>query len=338
MGRQQLWGFALRIAIVATSYPRREGDAAGHFVQTEARALARAGSLVTVIVPGQRRPCPRPDTNPKVLWLPDAGAFGWPGALERLKWRPDRIWGASRFCWAARRLLDKLGPFDRVVAHWIVPSGWPIAAAKPGHVEIVVHGSDVQLLVRLPALLRRRIVGRLLDGGASFRFVSNELRTLLAAATFPELVHVGRIEPCPIDIDAVPSRLRARNELGLDPDEVWIVVVGRMVAGKRPGVALNAATLVPGARVAAVGDGPERVRLMSEHGSVRFLGQLPRRQTLAWITAADLLVTASRTEGSPMVVREARALGVPVVAAGCGDLRRWAEDDPELYVVESRSR
>jgi glycosyltransferase involved in cell wall biosynthesis len=327
----------LRIAIVATSYPRHEGDAAGHFVQIEAQALAHAGSLVTVIVPGKGCPTPRPEDNPKVLWLPDAEAFGWPGSLQRLKSRPDRLLGAIGFCWAARRLLDQVGPFDRVVAHWIVPSGWPIAAMQSGQVEVVAHGSDVRLLVRLPALVRRSIIRRLLDQGVSFRFVSAELRRLLATATFPELLHLGRVEPCPVDVDAAPSRASARKELGLDPNQVWIVVMGRMVSGKRLGVALSAATLVPHANVAAVGDGPERVRLSAQYPSACFPGQLPRRQALAWIAAADLLITASRAEGSPMVVREARALGLPVVAAECGDLRSLAQNDPELIVIKNGS-
>lgn len=66
---------------------------------------------------------------------------------------------------------------------------------------------------------------------------------------------------------------------------------------------------------------------------MEFLGQLPRNETLKWIGAADALVSASRHEGAPTVVREARALGVPVVAAAAGDLLEWAKSDPGLHVV-----
>jgi glycosyltransferase involved in cell wall biosynthesis len=66
---------------------------------------------------------------------------------------------------------------------------------------------------------------------------------------------------------------------------------------------------------------------------VRFLGQLGRSQTLTWIAAADLVLTASLDEGAPTVVREARALGTPVVARAAGDLVEWARRDPGLVVL-----
>ena len=46
-----------------------------------------------------------------------------------------------------------------------------------------------------------------------------------------------------------------------------------------------------------------------------------------WIRASDLVVSASREEGAPTVVREARALGTPVVTTAAGDLVKWAELD-----------
>ena len=55
---------------------------------------------------------------------------------------------------------------------------------------------------------------------------------------------------------------------------------------------------------------------------------------LRWIAAADVLVSASAHEGAPSVVREARALGVPVVAVSAGDLAQWAERDAGLLLVD----
>ena len=45
---------------------------------------------------------------------------------------------------------------------------------------------------------------------------------------------------------------------------------------------------------------------------VRFLGTIPRRETLVWIASADELVHASIAEGMSTVVREAEHLGVKV--------------------------
>jgi glycosyltransferase involved in cell wall biosynthesis len=45
----------------------------------------------------------------------------------------------------------------------------------------------------------------------------------------------------------------------------------------------------------------------------RFVGLLPREETLAWIGAAAVLVFASAQEGESTVLREAAAMGTPVV-------------------------
>jgi teichuronic acid biosynthesis glycosyltransferase TuaC len=317
----------LRIAVITTSYPRTPEDASGHFVQAEVKRLGQTGARVTVLAPGRG-----PSKN-GIIWVPDHGTFGWPGVMERLRAQPLRAWGAVRFCQTAKRILERLGPFDRTVAHWIVPSAWPIATGLGGELEVVAHGSDVRLLIGLPVPVRREIVGRLLDRGAAFRFVSSSLRGQLARATFPELESIGRVLPCEVDVSTAPDRGRARRRLGLDPLEPWIVVVGRLIPSKRVDVALHAATLVPGARVAVVGDGPERNRLERGHARVRFLGQLCRPDALAWIAAADLVLTASLDEGAPTVVREARAIGTPVVARASGDLIEWATRDRGLWVV-----
>lgn len=317
----------MRIAIVTTSYPRRPGDAAGHFVEAEARALVSQGHEVTVLCPGR---VSWRTGNPEVRWLPDAGLFGWPGAIERLREVPSRAVGLPLFASTAAVELAR-GSFDRVIAHWLVPSGFPIALASRAELEVVAHGSDVRLLSVLPRWLRRAVVLSLRARGARFRFVSTELRERLRADT--GLSVPARVEPSPIETSGVPDRARARRRIGLPPDARLVVVVSRLVPSKRVDVALGAATLLPHAELVVVGDGPERRALEQRHPEVRFLGHLSRNDALVWISAADVLLSASRQEGAPTVVREARALGVPVVAAPAGDLSAWAESDADLLVV-----
>ena len=65
-----------------------------------------------------------------------------------------------------------------------------------------------------------------------------------------------------------------------------------------------------------------------------FVGQLERSRALAFIAAADVVLSASRLEGSPTVVREARLLGTRVVALRAGDLGERYAGDPDVIVVE----
>jgi len=40
----------------------------------------------------------------------------------------------------------------------------------------------------------------------------------------------------------------------------------------------------------------------------------------------------SEAEGAPTVIREARALGVPVLATPVGDVLLWASEDPGIEI------
>jgi glycosyltransferase involved in cell wall biosynthesis len=321
--------------VITTSYPSHADDPSGHFVRAEAHALARAGWRVTVLAPAVGGARARPAAARGAIdlrWLPAGDAFGPPGALARLSRRPWRAFGAERFVRAARRELRTLGDATRVVAHFIVPSAFPIAAftgAPP--VEVVVHGSDLALLEVLPGFVRRRIAERL--EGASFRCVSEDLRARLGRALRAEFAERARVAPSPIELDRAPTRSIARRELGVQPEERLLVVVGRLLPFKGGESALRAARLVPRARVVVVGEGPERARLERSYPEAVFTGAVPRSRAVAWIAAADVLLSASEREGAPTVVREARALGTRVVALPAGDLASWARSDPGLTVV-----
>ncbi|MBN1612013.1 MAG: glycosyltransferase family 4 protein [Polyangiaceae bacterium] len=320
----------LRIAVVTSSYPSDPRDPNGHFVAAEAYALAAGGHSVTVLCPGQSRVDEQAPV--RVIRLGASGLFAWPGALEQLRKRPWLLGAALPFAHRARKMLAELGPFERVVAHWIVPCGWPIAFDSDASLEVVAHGSDVRLLLGLPAPLRRYVLAALLRHGAQFRFVSHELRNALVAQS-PELAARSSVRASDIVVDGAPNRAQARRQLGIAARTRLCVVVARLVPAKRVAVALGALALVPSCSVVVVGDGPEREPLVRDFPGARFVGHLPRDRTLAWIAAADLLISASRREGAPTVVREARALGVPVVAAPAGDLEQWSAADPEIVLV-----
>ncbi len=319
----------MKIAVVTTSFPRAPQDPSGHFVAAEAATLAREGHEVHVFAPGSGPPL---RGGVRIHWIESGDAFGLPGAIARLRERPLRLLSALGFVIKCRRRIQR-EHFDRVVAHFVLPNAWPICSGVNAPVEVVGHGTDVRLLMALPTPLARAIVRQLLEAGATFRFVSSEQRRAIARFV-PELAS-ARVEPAAIDLSAVPKRSAARRSLGLRPATQVALIVGRLVPSKRAGTAIASALLLPDVSVVVIGDGPDRKELERSFPAARFLGQLPRDECLTWIAAADLLVTASRYEGAPTVVREARALAVPVVSVPVADVQAWAEHDSELYVVSA---
>lgn len=292
-------------------------------------ARRRTGDRVLVIAPGPAQPG---DTDRGLIRVPSRGLFGPPGALVRLRQNPLRALGAIELALGARRLLHRHGPFDEIIAHWLIPSAWPIACSEPGRLVVVVHGSDARLFAALPGALRRHVSRRLLGAGARLRCVSHHVRCQLLAAAPALAPHVA-VAASPFDLPELPPRAVLRQELGVDARQRLVVVVGRLVPDKRVDVALAATASLPATRPVVVGGGPLLERLRQLYPEALFTGELPRPEALRWIAAADVLVSASRHEGAPTAIREARALGTAVVACEAGSLGELAELDNDIWLV-----
>ena len=117
----------------------------------------------------------------------------------------------------------------------------------------------------------------------------------------------------------------ARSELGVEPGCLHIGWVGRLSREKGADVFLDALMRLGEKNVVAsiIGNGPLRAELEEQAVQVRsadvkilFRGALPGAARL--FPAFDLFVLSSRTEGTPIVLFEAMAAGVPVVATSVG--------------------
>jgi|HubBroStandDraft_6_1064221.scaffolds.fasta_scaffold495858_1 teichuronic acid biosynthesis glycosyltransferase TuaC len=291
----------MRVAMLTTSWPTGEQDPAGHFVRTHARELERGGDTVTVVAPEP------------------GGAFGWPGAAARIRERPVRALEAARWVLKARKRVQGL-VVDRIVAHWAVPCAWPIATGTHLPIDVISHGGDVRLLIRLPGPVRRALVSFLSARVGAWCFVSasllEDLLASLDSQTRTRLRRVARVEALAIEMPDVTSAIAdLRRELGA---QRVAVSVGRLVASKRVDRGLEYVSRSKDIeRLVVIGDGPERGRLerLARRLGVdaSFTGALGRPRALAWIGAADLLIVASEAEGLSTVIREADALGTRVV-------------------------
>jgi teichuronic acid biosynthesis glycosyltransferase TuaC len=291
----------MRIAIVTTSYPAHEDDAAGHFVRAGARELERQGHDVEVVSPEP------------------GGAFGWPGSPARLRERPHRAFEALNWVARARRRVAGANA-ELVIAHWAVPSAWPIGVAARGRLEVVSHGGDVRLLAATPALVRRRVVRAIAARAAAWTFVSVRLRDDLCGTldgeTRDRVERIARVDAPTIEMPDVREAIaRRRRDLA---GTRAAVSVGRLVASKRVDRAIEHVACARDLdALIVVGDGPERARLedlaRARRVDARFVGAVGRREALAWIGAADVLLHGSVAEGLSTVVREAESLGTRVV-------------------------
>jgi len=148
-------------------------------------------------------------------------------------------------------------------------------------------------------------------------------------------VEAARLTPQELGLDLAPFR-------GLRPapgdGRLRIGFLGSLMVSKAPHLALEAYAGLPpgraslqlfGAHAAYHGDDGYRARLepLLRLPGVRYGGALPHAEVPAALAGLDIVVVPSVwLENSPLVIREAFAAGVPVVAADLGGMAEMVED------------
>ena len=154
--------------------------------------------------------------------------------------------------------------------------------------------------------------------------VSSSLAEQVRAVTGVTAVHL------PIGCDhrslagsAIPRR-EARRLLGLPEDRVVVLFVGNLLLAK--GIRELADAIVDlGAPFLGVfvGAGPEAGYRADDPAARRCLvyrGERPHQDVVRYMSAADVLVLPSYSEGLPTVLVEAGSLGLPVIASAVGGI------------------
>lgn len=231
----------------------------------------------------------------------------------------SRAYARERAAIAA--LCRRLRP-DAVHTHGYRPDVIDAGVARHCRIPVVttVHGfTGGGWRDRFYEYLQRRALRRF-DAVVA---VSRPLSDCLArAGVRPSRIHTLPNAWCP----RVPplDREAARRTLGIPRDDFVVGWVGRLSREKGPDVLLEALPHlndVPLA-VSVIGAGVEepalRARALARGvaDQIRWHGVVPDAERL--FAAFDVCVLSSRTEGTPVVLFEAMAAGVPVVATAVG--------------------
>jgi glycosyltransferase involved in cell wall biosynthesis len=139
----------------------------------------------------------------------------------------------------------------------------------------------------------------------------------------PNGIRLGRYQP-----DAA-LRSAVRAELGI-PAGAWVVgTVGRLDEFKNQALLVRALLprVGPDYRLVIVGDGPARDDVARAAGGSPWIALTGRRMDVERLLPAfDVFALPSKSEGLPLVVPEAMAAGLPVVATAVGGLPDVVDD------------
>ena len=221
----------MRVAVLTTSYPRWEGDAAGSFVASSVDAVRAAGVEVEVVSPAGFR------------HFGVAYGDGVAGNLRSAPWRLGLLPAfLASYARAARRGARGA---DLVHAHWL-PSA--LVARTTGLPTVLqLWGTDVALARKAP-----RVFGPVLRGAA------------LVVCPSTALADAAR-ELGAVDVRLIPSPVRVPDEVGIPDEPPHVLFLGRLSPEKG---ALQFADATAGLPRVVVGDGPLRHRLPDALGIV----------------------------------------------------------------------
>lgn len=334
----------LRVAIFGETYlPYLSGVT----VSTEAlaRGLGAAGHEVLLVVP---RPAEgsEPGTagaigpDPRIAWLPSFQAPGPAPAGYRV---PSPIPSAA---------LDAAAAFAPQVVHAQSPFTSGLMARRLARKRraplVFTHHTRfgdyrhylgplaVPGSVLMDAYLRRfwRSCAAIVAPGHE---LSREIADRLGHPARP----LVRTIPTGIDVAALAAlpAVDPRASAGWPAEAVVVASLGRLAREKSVDLVVEAfadvAAMDSNARLIMIGGGPSEASLRRRAarpdlaGRVHLTGQMPRNDALALAKGSDLLLAASRTETQGLVLSEALAVGLPVVALagpGVGDSVRDGVD------------
>ena len=319
----------LRVLSLSTLYPNDLTPEFGVFVERQMAAVAARGDVDLVMVnPIGLPPFPL-SLHPRYRNLRNLSDAEQRHGVNVLRPRFTLLPGtAGRFnarleCAGvmplARRLHAQV-PFDVIDAQFFYPDGpaaLRVARALGLPCSIKARGADVHFWGQASATARQ--VHEAAQGADGLLAVSSGLAADLAAlGADPAKITVHRTG-LDRSIFRPLDRAESRAKLSLPADAPVLACVGALIERKGQTIAIEALVEVPDAVLVLVGAGPDEAKLrllaarigVSER--VRLLGPVPHDDLPVLLSAADLFVLPSASEGLANAWVEALACGTPVV-------------------------
>lgn len=342
----------LRIAILAESYlPYLSGVTVS--TETLARGLGAAGNQVLLVAPrpagdGEPGTAGAPGPEPAYAWLPSYQAPPPAPAGYRMPWPlpSDALQTARDF---GPQVVHAQSPFvSGLMARRL--------AQKTGAPLVFTHhtrfGDYGHYLGPLAQAGRRAVAAYLGDywrGCAAVVAPGSELAAEINSALEGRRRPLVRTIPTGINVSGIAGLPPAevRRAQGWPADAVVVVSLGRIAEEKNVQLLLDAFAVAAAGdarlRFLLVGGGPsteavvERIARPDLAGRVALTGRLDHGDALAQVRGCDLFAFASQTETQGLVLAEALAAGVPVVALRGPGVADSVRDGVDGVAVEERT-
>lgn len=338
-----------RLLITGSTFPRYAGDTEPRFVLDLAKNMKEYAE-VTVLVPAAPGAADREELEGvqvvRYHYFPihSLETLCYPGAIVP-RIREKKVRGLLvpwLFVSLYVHLFKMRREYDIVQANWLIPQGIVQSFIKKPYV-VTGHGGDVTSLNKgILKVLKKRC----LKNAAGVTAVSQPLMDVLNGIyenPKQAVISMG------CDTAMFGQEHRVENYFG-QGDKKVVLFVGRLAEKKGVSYAIEAMRQVNNAMLVIAGDGPlksklqrQAERVQKESGStILFLGAKTHEELKGIYASADLFVMPSITakdgdkEGFGLVILEAFASGLPIVASRSGGITDIVKDGVNGYLAEEK--
>lgn len=334
-----------RLLVTASTFPRWKDDTEPRFVLDLAAHMTDEFD-VTVLVPAAPGAKSREILDGvQVIRYHYFPIHKWetlcyPGAIvPRIKEKKIRVLLVPFLLIALYFNLRKLLPdYDMVHAHWLIPQGIVQSFFKKPYI-VTGHGGDV---VSLNKGIIRKLKIRCLERAEHVTVVSDYLKGRvqeLKPEIEPDVISMG------VDTGKFGRQYRVENYFG-QGDKKVVLFVGRLAEKKGVTYLIEAMKQID-ALLVIVGNGPLRKELEEQaelvgKDKIRFLGDKTHEELKVIYASADIFVAPSVTakdgdkEGLGLVILEAMASGLPIVASKSGGITQVIKDGENGLLCEEK--
>lgn len=334
-----------RLLVTASTFPRWKDDTEPRFVLDLAAHMTDEFD-VTVLVPAAPGAKSREILDGvQVIRYHYFPIHKWetlcyPGAIvPRIKEKKIRVLLVPFLLIALYFNLRKLLPdYDMVHAHWLIPQGIVQSFFKKPYI-VTGHGGDV---VSLNKGIIRKLKIRCLERAEHVTVVSDYLKGRvqeLKPEIEPDVISMG------VDTKKFGKQYRVENYFG-QGDKKVVLFVGRLAEKKGVTYLIEAMKQID-ALLVIVGNGPLRKELeeqaeLAGKDKIRFLGDKTHEELKVIYASADIFVAPSVTardgdkEGLGLVILEAMASGLPIVASKSGGITQVIKDGENGLLCEEK--
>ena len=221
--------------------------------------------------------------------------------------------------------------YDIVHAHYVphsalVPAMMKRIKKKP--LIVTFHGTDARIFPwknRINRMLTMFVVNR----SERVIAVSEEMKSVLKQLGCPD--HKIAVMSVGVDTRVFHPRDKkgARELLELAVDKQIVLYVGRLHNMKGVKLIYECARHMPKTLFMMVGDGAVK----TDAKNCIFIGVSKHEEIPLWMSAADILVLPSYSEGLPTVVMEALSCGTPAIVTDVGGCPEVVKDGETGFVV-----